>query len=124
MKTKHELVKRAKTKRTGCYKYSVVEINVPPHDTDVELILRNGKVVSLQWRVETPSLDVCLPEEEHLVTCWRGNDMEPAPAFKWARHSKAEQKHFKDGHVRRCGQLVIDFSPNYLDLPEEDTDES
>lgn len=90
------------------YRYSEIEVAVPPHDADITLCFPNGKKVGLQWRVENGSLDVCLPEESMLVTCWQGYDMDSAPAHP----------SFSDGHVRRCGQLVIDLGPGYLEPAE------
>ena len=94
------LIKSIYTSTNDNYAISEVAINVPDHDTDVILNFPNGEKVTLQWRVESESLDVCLPRNKHAVTCWEGSQMKPA---------KADKK-FDEGHVRKCGQLVIDLS--------------
>jgi len=72
------------------------------HDeTDIDIILPNGQVIQLQYRLEAPSIDVCLPEPTS-VTNWIGDDMEPAPL--------AGQP-----HVHLAQQLVIDINPEFVD---------
>ena len=90
-----------------------ITVNIPAHDADIELILPNGKKAVLQWRVEDVSLDICLPEDKMLVTCWEGNDMDPAKPYL-PDTTPEEKQFFQDGHVRLCGQLVVDFGPEYL----------
>ena len=86
--------------------------HLPPEDTDISLVLPNGQIIELQWRVESPCLDVCLPEATHPVTCWEGGDLEPA---------KTDPRHPQMDHVRCCGQLAIAFGDEVLDEPERST---
>ncbi len=76
-------------------------------ETDVDLVLPNGQVISLQYRLEAPSIDVCLPEDL-AVTNWTGDDMEPAP--------EAGPLSAGFAHVRLAKQLVIDLNPESVDV--------
>lgn len=78
--------------------------NIHMVDTDITLCFPSGKKVTLQWRVETGSMDVCLPDEEVNVITWKGFDMEPSVAHK----------DYSDGHVRHCGQLVLELGESYM----------
>jgi hypothetical protein len=94
-----------KTKKHGDrYTFTTATLQLPRHECDVDLVLPNGQVISLQYRLEGPSLDVVLPEDTY-VTNWQGDDMDPAfPA-----------KEFPDGHVRIAKQLVIDIDPEWVE---------
>lgn len=87
-----------------------IKIQLPDQDEcDIDLVFPNGKIMSLQYRLESPSIDICM-EEELSVTNWKGDDMEPADPLQ------------EDApHIRNAKQLVIDFPPEWLD--EEDTKE-
>jgi len=78
------------------------------NDYDVRLDLPNGQQVALQWRIEHVTMDVCLPEPDHIVTCWKGFDLEDAPAYHPQRPSE-----------RVCGQLCIGFDPKVLTKPTD-----
>lgn len=100
-----EVIKEFQTGRAVVY--------LPPNqEMDVDLVFPNGKTMQLQYRLESPSIDVCLPTECD-VTCWQGDDMEPAKA----------SPEF-DGHVRFAKQLVIDFDPDWVvaEFPNDWTD--
>jgi len=71
-------------------------------ETDIDLILPRGQLVQLQYRLESPSIDVCLPTECGVVN-WQGDDMEPADVVD------------KQGHIRNAKQLVIDLNPEWVD---------
>ncbi len=78
-------------------------INLPADEsTDIRLVFPNGQVIELQYRLEAPSIDVCMPEEL-MVTAWQGDHMEPARSA------------FDAEHVRFAKQLVLDFPPHWLD---------
>ena len=82
------------------------EINLPSdHECDISLIFPNDKVMQLQYRLESPSIDVVLPDNLSVIT-WKGDDMEPS-----------ESDPFYDGYVRIAKQLVIDFDPAWLNFP-------
>jgi len=71
-------------------------------ETDIDLKLPGGQVIQLQYRLEAPSIDVCLPNECD-VTNWQGDDMEPA------------RQSLDGSHVRQAKQLVIDLDPEWVD---------
>jgi len=73
-------------------------------ETDIDVVLPNGQVIELQYRLESPSIDVCLPTECR-VTNWKGDDMEPAGT------NGRGHKH----HVRDAKQLVIDLPTEWVD---------
>jgi hypothetical protein len=98
--------------------HSEIEVKLVNHDTDVTLVLPNGKRVILQWRMEAVSLDICLPEPEMIVTCWEGDDMKSAKPYMPPNMADPALNYFSDGHVRKCGQLVIHFGPKYLNEKE------
>ena len=77
-------------------------IQLGHEETDVDVVLPNGEIIQLQYRLETPSIDVCLPTE-CTVTNWEGDDMEAAPTC----HDTS--------HVHYAKQLVIDLDPNWVD---------
>ena len=59
------------------YKFTKKEVRLPNHDADVKIVLSNGTSIYLQWRTESPSLDVCF-HEKTTVTVWKDTDMTPA----------------------------------------------
>lgn len=90
---------------------TVVDIQLPNDaECDINLIFPNGKVMSLQYRLEAPSIDVCFEEKLH-VTNWKDN-MEPADAVSWPEHGVQD-------HIRDAVQLVIDFPPDWLNDDEK-----
>ena len=97
-----KLVSRQST-TIGDYNTSNVEINIPAHDTDIDLTLPNGDRIVLQFRLESNTLDVLLPQNLE-VHNWLGSDMTPAP--KVARN--------KFQHIRRCDQLCVQLPPKAL----------
>lgn len=76
-------------------------IELGHEETDIDVVLPNGQIIQLQYRLEAPSIDVCLPEVTS-VTNWIGDDMEPAPL-----HGKP--------HIHMAQQLVIDLNPKFID---------
>lgn len=98
---------KLKTKRVkgSKYKFSEGTVQLPAHDTDINVKLPSGKLIQLQFRVESPSIDVCLPYECG-VTNWIGEDMTPAPPAGVGK---------KQAHMRLCNQLVIDLNPKDLE---------
>jgi len=92
------------------YRSSSVEIKMPHHDTDVALVMPNGKTIECQYRVEGPTLDICLPENLP-VTNWQGEDMEPAPPVVPAHDADYDDR----SHERKAQQLCIGLPPVYVD---------
>ena len=90
-------------KKSGKYEYGETLLQLPDHDFDINLRLPNGQLVALQWRIESPSMDVVLPENLSVVN-WIGDDMEPAPKVKDC-----------PAHIRQAKQLVIEFAPEVLE---------
>ena len=71
-------------------------------DTDVTLEFPGGQEVTVQWRVEGPSIDIILPEN-CAVNNWEGADMKMAKAID-----------LKFDHVRLADQLCIPLGEQYL----------
>lgn len=86
------------------------QICLTDEDANINLVLPNGKLIQLQYRVEGQSIDVVLPTNLR-VTNWIGDDMQPAPAVHPLGTS-----HPID-HCRTAKQLVIDLDPAML-VPE------
>lgn len=84
------------------------QIELGHEETDINIVLPQGQIIQLQYRLESPSIDVCLPEPTS-VTNWIGDDMEPAPLAKRKTRS----------HVHEAQQLMIDINPKFVDTPEE-----
>lgn len=74
-------------------------------EADIHLMLPGGQVIQLQYRLESPSIDICLPDE-CCVTNWQGDDMEPAVA-----------RSSINPHIRQAKQLVVDLNPDWIDCP-------
>lgn len=83
-------------------KFKTIDVKMPKHDCDVVLTFTSGKRITLQARPGNAdidyngSFDIILPDDQ-VVTCWRGDDMEPA---------KRVGKH---EHERKAKQLVIEL---------------
>jgi len=87
-----------------------ITINLPQYqETDVILVLPNGQKIALQYRLEMPSIDVCLPENLY-VTNWKGDDMEPAPTL---------DDNPERSHERLAKQLCIGLRPGHVDVESE-----
>ncbi len=79
------------------YYLSVVDVHVKSeHDTDINLKLPDGNTISIQYRPESNTLDICL-ENSCLVHNW-GPGMSAAPKEKGA-----------GSHVRKAEQICIDL---------------
>lgn len=77
-------------------------IQLAEHDADLNIVFPGGQRAVLQWRTETPSLDLCFDPPVDVFN--DGPDMEPAPAAK----GRPEQ------HVGVV-QLVIPLLPEYAE---------
>jgi hypothetical protein len=100
-------------------KYEAMKIQLDNFDNDVDLVLPNGEVISLQFRCEAPTLDIVLPEDL-AVTNWEGDDMSPALPFHPKNDTgaviNADDFNFnEDGHIRVAKQLCIGLNPEYLE---------
>ena len=94
---KLDVTNQATHGRKGQYQSSELEVQLPDHDCDVTLLLPGGRPVICQWRTESGTIDICLPEP-CTVHNWKGADMEPAnPLSK------------KGPHIRTADQLCIDI---------------
>lgn len=80
------------------YQHSDLKIQVPNNDSDIEIQLPNGRSMTLQWRIESECVDVCL-DEHRLVHNW-SDDMKSA---------EPQSRHPSRSHIRKAIQLVIDF---------------
>jgi len=88
------------------YRFGTMEIQLPNYEADIKLVLPNGEHITLQYRLEGPSIDVCMPWDTS-VTNWKGDDMEDAPPLT---EDKAH------AHIRMAKQLVIDLPEKTVDL--------
>ncbi len=59
-------------------------IELPDHDVDLEIIMPNGVHAELQWRIETPTLDLCF--DRGMVVYNEDGNMGEAPADENQRH--------------------------------------
>ena len=80
-------------------------IELDREETDIDIVLPGGQIIQLQYRLEAPSLDICLPEPTSVCN-WIGDDMDPAPLS--GRRTKP--------HVHQAQQLVIDINPEFVDV--------
>jgi hypothetical protein len=110
-------ITRNSVKQTGKHNLcGEVTIELSDHDADITLVLPNGDKVQLQYRVEAPSIDVCL-DTATSVTCWQGDDMDPAPKMAAnPDHPNAKKLDalYAQGHIRCANQVVIDLNPAIL----------
>lgn len=95
-----ELVTHESTNMIDQYAISDVAIAIPANDTDIDLQLPDGSSILIQFRPESNTVDVCLPQNMRVIN-WIGNQMKPAPKIGL-------------GHVRNCGQLCIALPDNCL----------
>jgi hypothetical protein len=95
------IMKSKTTGSKGEYQASDIEITLPDHDCDIDCVLSNGQKITLQFRIESPSLDILLPERMPVYN-WRGNDMKPAYIVS------------KTGCCHNADQLMIPLNPGCL----------
>jgi hypothetical protein len=82
---------------SGAYKFKTKRIKVPDCDCDITLVFPSKKQITIQCRPSNAdegyngSLDILLPDNANVV-CWKGDDMEAAPArhpnYPHARYAK------------------------------------
>jgi len=99
---KNEIISDFVWHDSGHHRYGGVTVRLPTADFDLTVEFPGGQSMQLQFRIEAPSFDVCLPENLGVIN-WQGIDMEPALA----------DDRFKDGHVRLAQQLVVGVNPSY-----------
>lgn len=75
-------------------------IELDSQETDIDIVFPGGQVMQIQYRLMSPSIDICLPTECR-VTNWEGDDMQPANEVCRAPH------------VRLAKQIVIDLNPKW-----------
>jgi hypothetical protein len=74
-------------------KFKHLEVNVPKHDCDVDLVMPTGERITIQFRPSNGdigyegSLDIILPEDME-VTCWEGDDMQAAKGVRGQAHTR------------------------------------
>ena len=73
------------------------KVKIADKDTDIILVLPDKREITVQYRVEGPSVDILLPEIMPVYN-WAGVEMKAAKAFK-----KSQQE------VRLADQLCIPF---------------
>ena len=70
-------------------------IQLDAQDTSIDIVLPNRQKIVVQFRTESNSVYVCLPEDL-IVYTWQGDNREPS-----------EQAHKGQDHVRFTKQLGI-----------------
>ena len=100
-------VKKVETKRSGHHTYSEMSVQLAAHDTDINVLLPNGERVILQFRVESPSLDIILPGDLPVAN-WEGDDMQAAKPFPGYRRNKS-------AHILKTKQMVVNLPESVLD---------
>jgi hypothetical protein len=88
------------------YHFRHKRLRIKKGDTDLDLILPNDMVVTLQFREEGNSVDVILPERSAVIN-WEGTDMKPAKAMK------------RRQHIRFADQLCIELPEKAFDRKEK-----
>lgn len=89
------------------FKFTEKRVKVPKHDCDVIIELPGGKELTIQLRPSNcdvgynGSLDIILPDDD-IVVCWKGDDMEDAPAVDESLPNQ-----------RIAKQLVIELPGDY-----------
>ena len=74
-------------------------VKLQKHDSDIHVMLPNGDIIDIQWRIESPSIDIIFPKPV-AVNNWEGEDMKPAPSVN------------RQSHVRLADQLCIPLDPD------------
>lgn len=82
-------------------------IQLADYDADLNIVFPGGQRAVLQWRVETPTLDLCFDRPVEVFN--EAEDMAPAPA----NQSRPE-------HHLGVVQLVIPLPPEYAVAVEEE----
>lgn len=100
-KKKDRLVVVESTVTRSTYTSSSVVINVPKHDTDVELVMPDGNCVSIQLRVESDTMDICFRDKY--------------PAYNWGEHMSPAKTISGEKHLHLVNQLCIDLGANKQD---------
>lgn len=94
-------------KREGFCVYDEAKIHLSDNEIDIVLVFPNGKEMAIQFRLEGPTIDICLPAAVD-VDNWIGDDMQPAPQIR------------NHAHVRLASQLCLGIDPSWLESPEKE----
>lgn len=81
------------------YAFSELGITMPDHDADITLDMPGGQHILLQFRIESPSIDIILPEPV-VAQSWRDDELTPA---------EPTTRHKKGRHVLRVKQVCFDL---------------
>ena len=84
------------------YKFSQRKIKVPNHDHDITIAVPGGGVMTLQYRVEGNSIDLCLPPKTPTMV-WKDGDLTPA--------------HLKRNGSTFAEQICLMFAPSASEKP-------
>lgn len=94
------------TQVSGDRRHGTVRVELPQdHEADVILVMPGGQEITLQYRLESPSIDICLPQPL-LVTNWKDGDLTPAQTDK------------KHPNMLKVQQTCIDLPPDWVDKPQ------
>jgi|GEM_PF-5610523 len=102
---------------------SEFRVELPRWDADVIIVFPGGEEMVIQARPSNAdvnhngSLDIILPTDQ-VVTAWKGDDMEHAPARAvFAKITYPEREDREMDHVRVAKQLAMNLPGNYDDTP-------
>ncbi len=90
--------------RPSTYAFVEGTLTLPDHDADLNIVFPGGQKAVLQWRLDTPCLDLCFDRPVEVFN--ECEDMQPAPA----NQSRPE-------HHIGVVQLVIPLKPEFRDGP-------
>ena len=86
-----------------------INVDVSENDCDVVLRFRGGKEIIVQCRPSNAdvgyegSLDILLPENQ-VVTCWEGDEMQPAKDVRGRPHIRIAKQLVLELPTRLCKQ--------------------
>ena len=106
-----EPVRRPYSDTGGQYQYVKGTLKLPDHDADLDIVFPGGQRAMLQWRVDTPCLDLCFDRPVEVFN--ETYEMEPAPA----NQSRPE-------HHLSVVQLVMPLPREYTTLAVADGEEA
>lgn len=87
----------------GDRKFGTVTVELPQtYEADVILVFPSGQQITLQYRLESPSIDICMPKPLPIESWCDGNLTPTVP----------DQKH---PHLTTIQQACIDIPPDWVD---------
>ena len=81
-------------------------------ETDIVLVFPNKQQIVLQYRLESPSVDICLPQNLR-ITNWCDDNLTPAAPTQL--FFLKNDRHRNQYHILDIRQACIDIPPNWVD---------